>query len=695
MKIGSPAQPTDFSLDVLGRYVCNTFDEAKVASEPSLGGRPFDFIIVGGGTFGSALAEHLWFRSIGRSERVLVLDAGPFLVTEHVQNLPAIGLDSGDAVNHHQPQKEVWGLAWNGNVKFPGLAYCIGGRSLYWGGWSPRLLDAETPASIWPQAVLDDLNADTLPSGEPGYFRQASDQIGVTQTNDYVFGDLHNAMRAQLRLGIGTVGSAISLTALPDHPSVRFSPSPPTADELLKLLGLPPSLSPPTIQDLRDELKLEAPLAVQGQPGHAGYFPFNKFSAVPLLMRAARDAFREAPWNDAKKRLMVVPRCHVSRLNTVPDAGDLRVTEIVTEYGPIAVAPDSNVVIALGTIENTRLALESFGSDGRIGTNLMAHLRSNIDIRVPRAALAGLPAALKALQVSALFVKGRHKFKDSGGNEDGTIGHFHLQITASGLGSEGTDSEAELFKKVPDIDLFEQHLHATDTHVVITIRAVGEMQRMSSNSNVTLDRDPNQTDYGARRAYVNLNAGPKDSQLWDAMDLASDQVAKIFAGGLPFEILIKGQGVPANAGTDLSQVLFYVPKDNPNPNKPGRRDGLGTTHHEAGTLWMGTDVSTSVVNPDCRFHNVSNTYVAGPTVFPSIGSPNPMLTGIALARRLGDHLIPAPPPATPEIGFRYLFDGSEPPADLFSRWKMVGRGGFDKVGRTLVARPGNGIGLLL
>ena len=128
MKIGSPAQPTDFSLDVLGRYICNTFDEAKTASEPPSGGRPFDFIIVGGGTFGSALAEHLWFRSIGRSERVLVLDAGPFLVPEHVQNLPAIGLDAGDAVNHHQPQKEVWGLAWNGNVIFPGLAYCIGGR---------------------------------------------------------------------------------------------------------------------------------------------------------------------------------------------------------------------------------------------------------------------------------------------------------------------------------------------------------------------------------------------------------------------------------------------------------------------------------------------------------------------------------------------------------------------------------------
>src|SRR6266849_6414657 len=72
---------TTFTRDVLGRYVCNPFDEALVTIDPNARAaaglpargdlRPFDFIIIGGGTFGAALAEHLWFRSTNSSARVL------------------------------------------------------------------------------------------------------------------------------------------------------------------------------------------------------------------------------------------------------------------------------------------------------------------------------------------------------------------------------------------------------------------------------------------------------------------------------------------------------------------------------------------------------------------------------------------------------------------------------------------------
>ena len=101
MPLIAPDYNTAFTRDVLGRYDCNTFDEALVTIDPNaraaagLPGRgdlrPFDFIIIGGGTFGAAIAEHLWFRSTQRSERILVLEAGPFLLPEHVQNLPMLG----------------------------------------------------------------------------------------------------------------------------------------------------------------------------------------------------------------------------------------------------------------------------------------------------------------------------------------------------------------------------------------------------------------------------------------------------------------------------------------------------------------------------------------------------------------------------------------------------------------------------
>ena len=48
---------TSFTKDVEGRYLCN--DISEVNAWKSAGGRPFDVIVVGGGTFGSAIAEHI------------------------------------------------------------------------------------------------------------------------------------------------------------------------------------------------------------------------------------------------------------------------------------------------------------------------------------------------------------------------------------------------------------------------------------------------------------------------------------------------------------------------------------------------------------------------------------------------------------------------------------------------------------
>src|SRR5689334_23309667 len=148
---------TDFTLDVMGRYLCNGLDEAKRSADPApqpdigrgerLDARPFDIIVVGGGTFGGAFAEHVWFRdSQAKRHRILVLEAGPFVLPEHNQNLPMVGLGVADPssvaeynarneADRRNWRKEVWGIAWHSPVPLPGLAYCVGGRSLYWGGW--------------------------------------------------------------------------------------------------------------------------------------------------------------------------------------------------------------------------------------------------------------------------------------------------------------------------------------------------------------------------------------------------------------------------------------------------------------------------------------------------------------------------------------------------------------------------------
>src|SRR5260370_11169460 len=77
---------TSFTKDVQGRYLCNNLTE--VDAWKSGGGRPFAFIVVGGGTFGGAIAEHLWFRQkqAGGGLRILVVEAGLYTLPEHVQN---------------------------------------------------------------------------------------------------------------------------------------------------------------------------------------------------------------------------------------------------------------------------------------------------------------------------------------------------------------------------------------------------------------------------------------------------------------------------------------------------------------------------------------------------------------------------------------------------------------------------------
>jgi hypothetical protein len=147
----NPTSPefTSFTLDTLGRYACNTAHEALTSAGVGAGigapppdARPFDVIVVGGGTFGGVFAQHLYDNDTTRSRRILVVERGPYVLPEHVQNLPFMG--------GLPDWKRPWDTTVPGNN--PGLRVCLGGRSLEWGGWSPEPLAAETAA--WPATVV-------------------------------------------------------------------------------------------------------------------------------------------------------------------------------------------------------------------------------------------------------------------------------------------------------------------------------------------------------------------------------------------------------------------------------------------------------------------------------------------------------------------------------------------------------------
>ena len=109
---------------------------AEVDAWKSAGGRPFDFIIVGGGTFGSAIAEHLWFRQkqSGGGLRTLCSSKLACSTVPSTYKTPGSRVSTDpqnpfflneNAPQPEKPQNEVWGIPWKSAIPFKGLAYTL------------------------------------------------------------------------------------------------------------------------------------------------------------------------------------------------------------------------------------------------------------------------------------------------------------------------------------------------------------------------------------------------------------------------------------------------------------------------------------------------------------------------------------------------------------------------------------------
>ncbi|WP_171820909.1 family 16 glycoside hydrolase [Rhizobium leguminosarum] len=621
-------QDTTLSLDVPGRFICNTWDEAT-----NNGGVQFDAIVIGAGMFGAYCAEKIYRHA---NLRVLVLEAGPYLVSEHVQNLARIGLNvpgaarALDDASDPGTQAQVWGIPWRSQVAFPGLAYCVGGRSLYWGGWAPRLTAADLLG--WPDDVAAYLQS---PSGTNDAYEVTERETGVFDKTDYISGPLNANLKSRL-------SSA--------QPSVA------------------------TVDLIED-----APLAVQASPPASGLFSFDKYSSCPILVDAIREDAGNPDW---RRRLFLVPRAHVTRLLLANGAvSDLEVW-VNGQKKLLSIPSTCMVVLANGTIESTRLALESFPTP-LMGRNLMGHLRSNTVVRIKRSAFdPGLPLQLEA---AALVARGSTP-----------QGRYHLQMTAAAV--MGSNPESVMWRMIPDIDLVDQTLASQSADwIVITFRGIGEMtgDKDPTSAKVTgslpnwMDLSDQTDEFGRRRAWVNLVAGGQDDQLWRAMDDAALTLALKLANDDPNAIQYFYKDSFLADGND--QGSWHVQPPSPSPNNDPRdprnkiRDTLGTTHHEAGTLWMGDDANSSVTDLDGRFHHVSNAYAVGPAVFPTLGSANPSLTALSLARRTALAVVNRSLPVEPQ--FRRLGTGG------LNGWKMAGSGGFMELGANIIESV-NGIGLL-
>ena len=70
----------------------------------------------------------------------------------------------------------------------------------------------------------------------------------------------------------------------------------------------------------------------------------------------------------------------------------------------------------------------------------------------------------------------------------------------------------------------------------------------------------------------------------------------------------------------------------------GGRLGINAVAHQNGTVRFGTDPATSVLDLNCKMHDLDNLYVVDSSFFVSSTAVNPTLTIIANALRVADHI---------------------------------------------------------
>ena len=71
----------------------------------------------------------------------------------------------------------------------------------------------------------------------------------------------------------------------------------------------------------------------------------------------------------------------------------------------------------------------------------------------------------------------------------------------------------------------------------------------------------------------------------------------------------------------------------------GKKIPLAGTAHQCGTARFGKDPKTSVLDINCKAHELDNLYIVDSSFFPSSSAVNPALTVMAQALKTGDHLI--------------------------------------------------------
>jgi choline dehydrogenase-like flavoprotein len=357
----------------------------------------------------------------------------------------------------------------------------------------------------------------------------------------------------------------------------------------------------PRIQQLADDLE------------RAGYHPFHAPCGIlydeadrarstcircswcdgyPCLVHAKSDAETIAvrPILDLPNVTLLVD-AEVTRLET--DASGRTVSEVVVQRNGQEERYAADVVVVSAGASNTaKILLRSTsdrhpnglanGSD-QVGRNYMFHNSK---------AVVALSKELNETTFQKTLAINDFYFGADG--YDWPVGNIQMVGKSNAEAMKG--EEPKLTKLAPRWTLADTAEHAVDFW--LTTEDVPK-----PDNRVTLDGDGN-----VRLAYSSTNDDEADRLYHELKEILNH------VGLAQHHVLDKN---------------FYMDMDIP----------LAGVAHQAGTCRFGGDPSSSVLDANCKTHELDNLYAVDTSFFPSIGAVNPALTAMANAIRVGEHLL--------------------------------------------------------
>lgn len=359
-------------------------------------------------------------------------------------------------------------------------------------------------------------------------------------------------------------------------PPLAYEPLILDLDEKLKKLGLKPFPLPMGIKLPQDYTATEAPVMLENFDG----FPDPTDSKADGQVTCLRPALKNG-------NVTLLTHAYVEKLLTDAEGGKVEEVLVIINGEKIKFSADT-FIVACGAVNSAALFLRSANekhpdglanSSGQVGRNLMLHHN-------------GCLVAFTKKNNDCVFQKslGIADFYHGAADSEYPLGEIQLMgrndsetITWMGETLFPGKTYEELKAKSIDFWLTAEDLPSENNRV--TLRFDGSIKVDYTRTNYT--------------AFEKLKA--KLKQLFERMGESDPDYKDVAWGGYDLDV-----------------------------------SGMS---HQNGTLRFGRDASSSVLDVNCKTHDLENVYVVDASFFPSCGAFNPALTIAANAIRVGDHLI--------------------------------------------------------